>query len=66
MPSEECSQWQDPDNYVAMSRSHYVIHFCSLSSILGSPPEVKHVCCVFELAAKPVEAFCSDGKVVVL
>lgn len=41
-----------------------MIHFRALSSILGSPPEVKHVCCVFKLAAEPVEIFCSDGEVV--
>lgn len=43
-----------------------MIRFCSLSSILGSPPEVKHVCCVFKLTAVPLEMFCSDGDVVVL
>lgn len=66
MPSEECLWWHGQDNYLAMSGSHYVIGFRSLSSTLGSPPEVKQVYCVFKLAAEPVEICCSDGEVVVL
>lgn len=39
---------------------------CFLFSILGLPPELKHVCYVFKPTAGPVEILCSDGKVVVV
>lgn len=58
--SEECFRRQGQDNDLAM------ICFCFLFSILGSPPDVKHVCCVFKPTGGPVEILCSDGEVVVV
>lgn len=54
----QCSWRQGQDNDLAM------ICFCFLFSILGSPPELKHVCYVFKPTAGPVEILCSDGEVV--
>lgn len=43
-----------------------MICFCFLFSILGSPPELKHICYVLKPTAGPVEILCSGGEVVVV
>lgn len=58
--SEQGFWRQGQDNDLAM------ICFCFLFSVLGSAPELKHVCYVLKPTAGPIKILCSNWEVVVV